>query len=346
MNNTTHQSTPASVLRSVAHLTGQRDRDLLAQTLVDTLSELIHSRRISLYRVLSTDQGIEALLVVQTTGHTTTCAEMNWLIGDRPDFQAVLDSGKEHLKSGKESYGVSIYPISNKQHIVGLLEIFSESHSEIDKILISSFLKVYSNYLTILDESETDTLTGLLNRRTFENNIEKIITEQPKSDENNAEILARRTKDTDSPHWLAVMDIDFFKRINDKFGHLYGDEVLLLLSRCMKRVFRQRDKLFRFGGEEFIVVLDRTNLEGAKLALERFRLAIENYDFPQVGRVTISIGFVMLQVADVPSSLVGRADQALYFAKEHGRNQVCFYGDLVSTGELSTEKYSDDMQLF
>jgi len=148
------------------------------------------------------------------------------------------------------------------------------------------------------------------------------------------------------PHWLAVMDIDYFKRVNDKFGHLYGDEVLLLLSRNMQRIFRQHDKLFRFGGEEFVVVLDRTSLENAKNVLERFRLAIEQYDFPQVGQVTISIGFVRLDKAEVPSSIVGRADQALYHAKQHGRNQVVFYEDLISEGDLKEEHYSDDLELF
>jgi diguanylate cyclase (GGDEF)-like protein len=142
------------------------------------------------------------------------------------------------------------------------------------------------------------------------------------------------------------MDIDHFKRINDEFGHLYGDEVLLLLSRCMQRNFRQTDKLFRFGGEEFVVVLDRTSQPNSLKVLERFRNAIENYNFPQVGRVTISIGYVCLNGIDDPSTLVGRADQALYYAKEHGRNQVCFYEGLLAEGKLVAEHFTDDIQLF
>lgn len=345
MSNVTSLTTPVGVLRSVANITGQRDRDLLARTLVLTLAELIHNARITLYRVLPTDQGLEALMVAQANNPTET-ADMSWQVAARPDFQTVLETGEAFVQADEATDGLSIYPISAKEHIVGLLEIHSQPHSETDRVVISSFLRVYSNYLTILDESETDTLTGLLNRRTFENNIERIIADQSEDELGDGDNSARRKVDATSPHWLAVMDIDFFKRINDNFGHLYGDEVLLLLSRNMKRIFRQRDKLFRFGGEEFIVVLDRTSLAGARMTLERFRSAIEGYEFPQVGQVTISIGFVRLNEAEGSSSLVGRADQALYYAKEHGRNQVCSYEDLVASGELAAQHYSDDVQLF
>ncbi len=250
---------------------------------------------------------------------------------------------------GNATY-LSVYPIVGQHGVVGLLEMISDPHSDMDKHLILALLKVYSNYLTLLDESETDTLTGLLNRRTFDNNIEKIISEysvsddeQTKSDPQNP---ARRAESSEFPHWLAVIDIDHFKRVNDKFGHLYGDEVLLLLARQMRLIFRQNDKLFRFGGEEFVVVLDRTSQENAKVVLERFRSAIEHFRFPQVGKVTVSIGFVRMDKVDVSSAIIGRADQALYYAKHHGRNQVCFYEDLIAAGKLVEEHFSNDIQLF
>lgn len=314
------QNTPVSILRSVATITGQRDRDLLARTLVNTLSELIHSSRITMYRIVPTDRGMEAILIVQSCSDEAQSHQAaSFVISDRADFQAVLDSGKESIQALNDKIYRSIYPIVDKQNIVGLLEMISDPHNEIDIHLISSFLMVYSNYLTILDESETDTLTGLLNRRTFENNLESLIAECSVDDdplhESDPLHPARRHMHAEQPHWLAVMDIDHFKRINDEFGHLYGDEVLLLLSRNMKRVFRQSDKFFRFGGEEFIVVLDRTNQKNAKNVLERFRTAIENYHFPQVGKVTISIGFVRLDKADGTSSIVGRADHGTILRK-------------------------------
>jgi diguanylate cyclase (GGDEF)-like protein len=340
--------TPVSILRQIAAITGQRDRDQLALTLVRTLSNLINSSHIAIYRVLPAEDDNEAILVAQASSSKTfQPREVSAIISSRPDFQNALDSKKEYIHRLDEELWHSVYPISDKQHITGLLAITSHHPTPEDRALISSFLMVYSNYLTILNESETDTLTGLLNRRTFENNIARISFEDPASDipADDLQLAARRSYCADEPHWLAVMDIDHFKRINDVFGHLYGDEVLLLLSRKMKRVFRQSDKLFRFGGEEFVVVLDRTSQENAGKILERFRKAIEHYDFPQVGRVTISIGFVCLNGTD-PSSLVGRADQALYYAKEHGRNQVCSYEGLLAEGKLAAEQFTDDVQLF
>ncbi len=345
----TQHNNPANLLHAVATITGQRDRDLLAKTLVATLAGLIHSDCIAMYRILPTDLGTEAILITQTCCDGCESPALQQLvISEHADFKTVLDSGELLILNLNDNRCRSIYPINDSLNVAGMLVIVSPPHSEMEIHLISAFLLVYSNYLTILDESETDTLTGLLNRRTFENNLERIIAECSADDEVQSDTPhpARRNSYSELPHWLAVMDIDHFKRINDEFGHLYGDEVLLLLSRIMKRVFRQADRLFRFGGEEFIVVLDRTDLENAKQVLERFRAAIESYHFPQVGRVTISIGFVRLDKAEGTSSIVGRADQALYYAKDHGRNMVCFYEDLVNEGQLAAEHYSDDAELF
>ncbi|TAJ83054.1 MAG: GGDEF domain-containing protein [Gallionellaceae bacterium] len=347
------RNTATGVLQSVATITGQRDRDLLARTLINTLAELIHSNRITMYRILPSEQGEEAVLlagICPHPEHASPYPDVSIAIAGRADFSSVYHSGADHIQPLDKKAFLSVYPIIGKHGVVGLLEMISDAHSDMDRRLICAFLKVYSNYLTILDESETDTLTGLLNRRTFDNSIEKIIAEHSVADKVESGVgsrhPARRMEGAELPHWLAVMDIDHFKRINDKFGHVYGDEVLLLLSRNMRRIFRQRDKLFRFGGEEFVVVLDRASLASARSVLERFRAAVEHYQFPQVSKVTISIGFVRLDKVEVSSTIVGRADQALYYAKHHGRNQVCFYEDLVAEGKLTEERYSDDLQLF
>ncbi|MFA6015107.1 MAG: GGDEF domain-containing protein [Gallionellaceae bacterium] len=348
-----NQNTPTGVLQSVATITGQRDRDLLAHSLVNTLFQLIPSMRITMYRILPNEDGDEAILVAEQLNPNENSAariENTFAISSREEFTLVVNNEKELVEKLAEHSYLSIYPIIGKHGIMGLLEMISEAHSDVNRHLILAFLKVYSNYITLLDESETDTLTGLLNRRTFDNNIEMIIAEHAETDDpqdnSDPQHPARRVKAAELPHWLAIIDIDHFKRINDAYGHLYGDEVLLLLSRNMKRIFRQRDKLFRFGGEEFIVVLDRTNEDNAKAVLGRFRAAIEQFHFPQVGKVTVSIGFVRLDKADVSSAIIGRADQALYYAKQNGRNRVCFYEDLLGAGKLSGEHYSNDMELF
>ncbi|OGT19980.1 MAG: hypothetical protein A2522_02920 [Gallionellales bacterium RIFOXYD12_FULL_53_10] len=333
-------------LQSLAAMTGHRDRELLARTLVATLSELIEDSAITLYRLL----GDEAILVAQENRAIphTQIAEASIIISDRMEFKSVIDSRCESITALDAQTIKVIIPIHGKQEIAALLVIITNANFNQSLSLARDILTIYSNYLNLLDESETDTLTGLLNRRTFDNNLEKMLTDNTDPEVPIIEINShsRKPPSSELPHWLAVMDIDHFKRINDEFGHLYGDEVLLLLSRCMRRNFRQTDKLFRFGGEEFVVVLDRTREFDASKVLECFRTAIESYDFPQVGRVTISIGFACLNGKDDPSTLVGRADQALYYAKEHGRNQVCFYEGLIAEGKLSAEHFTDDVQLF
>ncbi len=345
------QDARTSVLRSVATITEQRDRDLLAISLVNTLAELVDCSRIAMYRVYPSDPDALAVLVAEVNGAGSLPAfDAGSAVADTLVFDEVYRSGVERVEpvTGGKGYR-TVYPVIGRQGVCGLLEIISGARNDADRHLILAFLKVYSNYLTLLDESETDTLTGLLNRRTFDNNIERIVAEHsPADDDRNVSEggPARRAGYAEFPHWLAVLDIDHFKRVNDKFGHLYGDEVLILLARQMRLIFRQTDKLFRFGGEEFVVVLDRTTLANARQVLERFRSAVEHYHFPQVGKITISVGFVRLDKNDVPSSIVGRADQALYYAKHHGRNQVCFYEDLLAAGKLSGEHFSNDIQMF
>ncbi len=344
---------PTSVLESVVAITSQRDRNLLAKAMVTALQEMLGGTRITMYSILPTEQGEEATLMAESCAHcedATAHPEAGIAISGRDDFSTVFNLARECIQSSGSGRISSVYPIIDRHKVIGLLEVISELHDEPERNLIHALLKVYSNYFSLLEESETDTLTGLLNRRTFDNNIERIITERSPADEPRIEGgqhgPVRRKYGTELPHWLAVMDIDHFKRINDKFGHLYGDEVLLLLARNMQRIFRHRDKLFRFGGEEFIVVLDRASLRDARRVLERFRDSIEKCHFPQVGKVSISIGFVRLDKVDVTSSILGRADQALYYAKQHGRNQVCFYDDLIAAGKLGVEQFSNDVQLY
>ena len=93
-----------------------------------------------------------------------------------------------------------------------------------------------------------------------------------------------RRHDANPAYWLGVIDVDHFKRVNDNFGHLIGDEVLLLLSRLMRTCFRFHDRLYRFGGEEFVAVIRCESEDDALQAFERLRQACEQYNFPQVGQ--------------------------------------------------------------
>ena len=100
----------------------------------------------------------------------------------------------------------------------------------------------------------------------------------------------------------------------------------------MRGNFRFHDQLYRFGGEEFVILMRCPSAADALIALERLRHRVEGHAFPQVGHITVSVGFASLQGNDTPGAAFGRADQAVYYAKEHGRNQRCSYDQLVQLG--------------
>jgi diguanylate cyclase (GGDEF)-like protein len=176
-----------------------------------------------------------------------------------------------------------------------------------------------------------------LNRKTFDEKVLQIIAAQRSNDTGAA---------TPRGACLAVVDIDHFKSVNDRFGHLYGDEILLLFSQAMMETFRGADLLFRVGGEEFVIVLKDVDLERALFVLERFRRTIEEKSFPQVGTITASIGASAITANDLSTSIIDRADKALYYAKSNGRNQVHAYENLVAAGKLTDAKHDSTAELF
>jgi len=168
----------------------------------------------------------------------------------------------------------------------------------------------------------------------------------PASDAHQVPAGERRTKPV-TGYWLGVVDIDHFKRVNDGFGHLIGDEVLVLVARIMRQSFRHYDRLYRFGGEEFVILLRGGTEADAMRAFERFRTNVESYPFPQVNKVTVSVGFTEVQHKDTPSLAFSRADQGVYQAKHEGRNQVLCFESLVRSGVLETEDtHVGDVELF
>lgn len=163
------------------------------------------------------------------------------------------------------------------------------------------------------EQAITDPLTGLFNRRQFEYFLKMEIS---------------RIERYGGQTTLAIIDLDFFKAYNDRFGHVAGDLILKELAGVMQRQVRTSDLLARYGGEEFAIVMPGFSKETARIALERLRKAVEDHPFKDeeimpLGQLTVSIG-----VASCPNdakdflSLIQRADEALYAAKQSGRNLV------------------------
>lgn len=159
----------------------------------------------------------------------------------------------------------------------------------------------------------TDELTGLLNRRAFEQRL--------------GEEISRCTRHDRSVSVL-LLDLDNFKQVNDTGGHHTGDEILRSVSTCMRTIFRQTDVLARWGGEEFGVILPDTDTQGAVEAAERIRENISAIRFREIG-ITASIGVAGFSRETVSAQAIMRAaDRQLYRAKLEGRNRVCVEGGL------------------
>lgn len=203
-------------------------------------------------------------------------------------------------------------------------ELLDEIQRNIEEI-ITSFPVPEDNKLDVIKKinfmyshtrhmSLTDGLTGLYNRRHFDSMVER-------------EFL--RSKRYDGDLSLAIVDIDFFKKINDKYGHLCGDYVLKEVAYMILDNFRKTDLVFRYGGEEFVVLLTETDINGSVVPLERLRKRIEEYPFKFNGeglKLTISIG-VADNLVESTQELIDNADKALYEAKGGGRNRVIVFNN-------------------
>jgi diguanylate cyclase (GGDEF)-like protein len=154
----------------------------------------------------------------------------------------------------------------------------------------------------------------------------------------------RRTGPNGQTFSVLMCDVDHFKRINDTHGHLVGDQVLRTIGELMNtsRMLRQEDIAGRFGGEEFIVVLTNTDAHGARQPASRFMDLLKAHTFKgkndEPFHVTVSIGISELQDGDAgEEAVIQRADQALYYAKNHGRNRVVVYEDIGVVKNLNTK---------
>ena len=173
--------------------------------------------------------------------------------------------------------------------------------------------ELQENLLAVRNESLTDPLTSLANRKFFD------------------EALARSIATAQSqrePLALLLADIDHFKTFNDRYGHLTGDQVLRLVALAVKQNVKSQDITARYGGEEFAIILRNTELRSAIALADRVRAAVMNRELvkrstgEQLGRVTISIGVATLGANENQRSLIERADVCLYAAKRNGRNRV------------------------
>lgn len=330
-------------------LAAHRDRDTLDATLVSAVHEMLEPRAAAVHRCVGEGgrrRWATRARVVE--GEATAATDSAWAelelqptLDDEPLWRDCMLT--QQLVSYGRAPATTVLPLATESEAVGVLEVVTDAPlSDLELRSLRSILRIYRSFQSLIDNSERDSLTGLLNRRTFDDSF-AMFAALTYVDSTPAGLgLDRRSlsagegEGQTAHHFLGVIDIDHFKDVNDRHGHLVGDDVLCDIARMMRASFRQHDRLFRFGGEEFVVLLRCADAENARAALERFRRNIERYAFAEAGSVTVSAGFTTIASNDSPNEAFGRADRAVYRAKHAGRNQVCRYEDPLPDGRLDT----------
>lgn len=340
---------------SIVAITEQRNIETLETVLAETVFTLLHPQEVVMLDLHDGEPVIVALL--RDTDDEQELPYDLTLENCSPQAQAALagyfalpenQRGPEFLPSPPLLGECGIFPVITRSRIEGVLCILPKNFDAADWRLAAGLAHIHRNFVQVLNEKDHDRLTGLLNRSLLEEQILRRLSIARRHHEKRLkESDERRRQQPSTDHnWLAILDIDNFKAINDGFGHIYGDEVLLLVSTLMHKCFRRIDQLYRYGGEEFIVLIHGVDQATVQRVLERFRESVEQFEFPQVGRVTVSLGYVEIMDQDQPTTVIGHADQALYYAKRNGRNQTASYSRLVEEGKIVPTTRTGSIDLF
>lgn len=281
----------------------QEGEALDAPAIDDLFAEHILARDVENSRLLQ--KGLEDLARRLTSAATASS-------GSTEQFARELENGHAELLAldGAGELQDILQKLMNSTRVAH--ESVSVLRAELD--CSQAELKSLREHLgTLQSEATHDPLTGLLNRRGFEQAASKLRIE---------------SRDGLASASLLMFDLDHFKRVNDNYGHLFGDQVLCATAKVLNSIIKGRDIAARFGGEEFIVLLPETPLQGAAAVAEQFRVAFSRARVRRSGsdkvvdQLSVSIGVAALRPDDTVEQALDRADQALYRAKNEGRNRV------------------------
>ncbi|MDH5408177.1 MAG: GGDEF domain-containing protein [Gammaproteobacteria bacterium] len=325
-------------LEAVVSLAEPRDVHGLNSAFLTILQEHISDRAVKVYEVINdfyspTFKSSKCEPSLRLLIETQPDADMSDADLNEDDVQACIQNNT--VVTGKSSFDDSertIFPIPGLVKALGILVIEGRADQSCHNFL-DPLLRIYSSHAFLLNRNEHDTLTGLYNRQALETKLCQIY---------HRDEIKQRKGDSKPVSWcLALLDLDHFKSVNDKFGHIYGDEVLIMFSQLLERCFRDDDMLFRYGGEEFVIVLKDVDITKAKSILNRFRKLVAETRFPQIGTMTASIGFCLLDTSQPIPVNIDNADRALYYSKNHGRNRISVYEELLEKGEITANKIEE-----
>jgi diguanylate cyclase (GGDEF)-like protein len=328
------------ILKHIENITRQRDVNLLDSSITNALIKLIEPRFVRLLQLYNRETGLAVVTTawsdgvhVQSLGDIPTDNDFE-AVENLPELQKCLEVAGTFSKFNSQTRAYHHwFPVYMRGSPYASVEIVSEQQLTISKRgMVEGIMSVYLNFLNLLEDSQRDGLTGLSNRKAFDRSLKRLLTTVSAQDAAKNE----RRQATGLESWLAIIDVDDFKTVNDSHGHLIGDKVLIDLADIMRKSFRVQDRIFRFGGDEFVILIRQTDSRHVARSLERFRLNVEGHSFGgSIGRVTISAGYARITSNDTPTTIIGHADSAHYYAKKHGRNCVCSYNQLLAERKLS-----------
>ena len=269
-------------------------------------------------RVLELSSILQTTLDIDTQIHSFGKEIQRYLEIDGLTYE--LPQSDNKVNYGREASHRATYDLRLEDRPLGTIRVFREvpfadkEISSLENLLCALVypLRNALSYLHAVELASLDPLTGVHNRMAMQNALTREVD------------LAHRQS---LPLSMLVIDIDHFKSFNDNYGHAFGDDVLTAVAQTIAHTVRRSDLLFRFGGEEFVVLASHTNEDGAMQLAERIR---ENIDAMHTVRgrtaeVTVSIGTACLQADETPDAFFERTDRALYGAKKNGRNR-CILG--------------------
>lgn len=243
---------------------------------------------------------------------TTVFKEAGALSGQAEKYEALVSKSVDRLAPDATMHDI--------RNVIGEIIADTKSMAKSGKA-VQQRLKKATEELDVLRkeleqtkvEAAIDFLTGVPNRKAFDDQLARFMEESASGT---------------NPLSFLMIDVDHFKRFNDEYGHLVGDEVLQFVADKLKELVKGRDFVARYGGEEFAVILPQTPLAGAKTLAENIRAWFAQGKLRRkltsqpLGTVTVSVGVAQYRPGESAQDFIGRADHALYFAKQHGRNRV------------------------
>lgn len=300
------------------------------------VARIMHSRQLSCL-LIDDDSGetigiiterdlTHALNVLLQTGHAPTVEELM----TSPLITITMDSDYScAMKMLHEHSLRRLVVVDDTKHVTGLITRSNLLHAQgavLDSAVFHRTIELQKSHALLEEQSITDPMLDIGNRRAMETAI------------NHAFSRAKRYY---RPYSVALMDIDYFKPYNDFYGHQMGDDALKQVATAVKTNIRSTDSVFRYGGEEFLILLPETELQGALVAAQNIKRIVEQLQLSHEKSphriVTASFGVSSgIDEDSDQNAVVGRADEALYMAKTQGRNQVAS----LLAGDSAVEKFS------